>query len=363
MQNKKKKLLFAAYTLEIGGIETALVMLLNYLALKYDVTLVLEKKQGELLSDLDKNIKIIDYKPNQSKNVLLRRSINLLKRIKFIIKYKNKFDFGACFATYSLMASFCSRTASKNNALWVHSDYLGVYKNNKDEMVKFFKFVEYDKFKQIICVSQKAKESFDIVFPLCKSKTQVINNIVDYKRIGKQSLEKIDLNKEKNILTLLNVARHDEDSKKLTRLIEVAKRLKNDNYKFRILFIGEGKDTNLYKELVKKNSLEDVIYFLGYKKNPYPYFKISDAIVLTSDYEGYPVVFTEAFVLNIPIITTDISDSKKDIDGKYGIVSEKNIDDIYNSIKEFIVNGFAIKEKFDAQKYNNDIIDKIEKII
>jgi len=114
---------------------------------------------------------------------------------------------------------------------------------------------------------------------------------------------------------------------------------------------------------VKKNSLEDVIYFLGYKKNPYPYFKISDAIVLTSDYEGYPVVFTEAFVLNIPIITTDISDSKKDIDGKYGIVSEKNIDDIYNSIKEFIVNGFAIKEKFDAQKYNNDIIDKIEKII
>ena len=42
-----KKLLFAAVSLDVGGIETALVTLINYLAKKqYDITLVLEKKEG-----------------------------------------------------------------------------------------------------------------------------------------------------------------------------------------------------------------------------------------------------------------------------------------------------------------------------
>ena len=116
----KKKVLFTAYTLDVGGVETALVNLLNELVKEYDVTLVLEKKQGVFLNDLNDQIKIIEYNPNQSKNVILRKTINLIKRIKFIIKYKNKFDFGASFATYSKMGSFCARTASSLKRLATH---------------------------------------------------------------------------------------------------------------------------------------------------------------------------------------------------------------------------------------------------
>lgn len=38
-----KRILFSAVTLDVGGIETALVTLLNYLVNKYEITLVLEK--------------------------------------------------------------------------------------------------------------------------------------------------------------------------------------------------------------------------------------------------------------------------------------------------------------------------------
>ena len=92
-----KKLLFSAVTLDVGGIETALVTLLNYLASqkenndkKYEITLVLEKKQGLFLDVLDKNIKIIEYSPNNNKIVFVRKIINLLKQIRFKIKYKDK---------------------------------------------------------------------------------------------------------------------------------------------------------------------------------------------------------------------------------------------------------------------------------
>ena len=130
-----KKLLFGAYSLDIGGIEKALVILVNKLQEKgYDITLVLEKKQGIFLNEIDPKIKIIEYAPSNSKNKIQRKIINLIKRVKFTLKHKNKYDFSASFATYSLPASFIARTASKNCYLWGHADYLTLFDGNAEEM-------------------------------------------------------------------------------------------------------------------------------------------------------------------------------------------------------------------------------------
>ena len=59
-----KKILFSAVNLEMGGVEKALVMLINNLANrlddngknKYKVTLVLEEKKGIFLSQLDSKV-------------------------------------------------------------------------------------------------------------------------------------------------------------------------------------------------------------------------------------------------------------------------------------------------------------------
>lgn len=358
-----KKLLFAACSLELGGIEKSLVTLLNYLSKenKYEITLVLEEKKGIFLNELDKKVKIIEYKPNESRNILKRKSINLIKRLNFILKYKNKFDFSASFATYSIPASFVSRTASKNSVLWGHADYYTLFNYNRSEMVKFFEERKYNKFKNIIFVSEEGKNTFVNIFPNMSKKTLVCNNLVDANKIEKLSKEKIDLKKEENIITFVNVGRHDERQKKLSRLIEASKKLNEENYKFKVLLIGDGQDTNMYKEMVNKNNLQEKIIFLGRKQNPYPYFNIADCVILTSDYEGYPVVFLESFILNRPIITTKVSDYKE-IEGKYGYITEKNTEDIYEKMKLFIEKGFKIKEKFDSKKYNKEIIEKLEKI-
>ena len=44
-----KKILFSAYSLDVGGIETALITLLKYLKNDYEITLVLEKKTRRFL--------------------------------------------------------------------------------------------------------------------------------------------------------------------------------------------------------------------------------------------------------------------------------------------------------------------------
>ena len=130
-----------------------------------------------------------------------------------------------------------------------------------------------------------------------------------------------------------------------------------------MLFVGDGPDRDKYEKMMKEKQLEDYIIFLGAQKNPYPYFNISDCLLMSSEYEGYPVVFVEAQILGLPIITTDVSDSREDIENKYGIVINKNTEEIYIAMKEFIEKGYKIQNKFVPEKYNQEILKELEKIL
>ena len=180
-----KKILFSAYSLDVGGIETALVTLLKYLVNDYDITLVLEKKQGVFLEDLPKEIKVITYTPSSLKFKLIRKVINFVKQLSFKLKYKNKFDFSADFATYSMPASFVARTASKNNAVWIHNNYMNFYDNDINQYRKFFKSLKVQEFKKIVFVSNLDKKVFIAQFPELTKSTYVCNNLIDYKKIQK----------------------------------------------------------------------------------------------------------------------------------------------------------------------------------
>lgn len=354
-----KKILFSAYSLDVGGIETALITLLKELDGKYDITLVLEKKQGTLLEELPKQIKVISYEPSHNKIVILRKVANFLKQIKFKLKYKNKFDFAGCYATYSLPGAFVARNASHNSSIWVHSNYMSVYNNNIINYRKFFCDLKIHKYKKIVFVSELDKRAFIAQFPECREKAITCHNLIDYKSILKKAEDKIEDYKKEDITTFINIGRHNEEQKKLTRIIKATKKLNKEGYKFKVIFVGKGTATNQYKKLAK-----DIpnIEFLGEKKNPYPYLNNSDALIMSSDIEGYPVVFVEAEILGKPIITTDVSDAQKDIKGKHGIVVEKSEKGIYKGMKEFLNNGY-IPEKFDPKKYNEEILLKLDEII
>ena len=91
--------------------------------------------------------------------------------------------------------------------------------------------------------------------------------------------------------------------------------------------------------------------------------KLADTVILSSDYEGYPVVFLESFVLNKPIITTDISDALLDIQNHFGIVTKKDENDIYEAMKKMIKQDYKIKEEFLPEEYNKNVLQKIENLI
>ena len=344
----KKRLLFTDVNLEIGGIEKAQINLLDNINYnKYKVDLILEEKKGTLLSKVNKNVLIKELKVSNNKNKIIRKSINLTRKLIFkILEYKN-YDFSCCYTTYSYSSNKLALIASSNNSLYIHSDYKYVYKN-KDDFRKFFDTRKVNEFKRIIFVSNESKNSFLEEYNELKDKCVVINNFIDTKDIISKSHEKIELKKNKNKKLFVFVGRLDDSSKKLKRAINLVKEISS----IELLIVGDGPDRKMYEDFTKKCKVENRVTFVGSKENPYPYMNEADYVILTSDYEGFPVTYLEAITLNKNIITT-IETSDESIDMKdIAYIIPKEEKEMVKSVKEIL------KEN---SKKKNINIDKIQK--
>ena len=228
------------------------------------------------------------------------------------------------------------KIASSNNSFYVHSDYSNVYKDEND-FRNFFDSRKVDEYKNIIFVSNESKKSFIKYYPELEEKTLVLNNFIDIEEIKEKSQEKIEKSKNNKTLFVF-VGRLDDTSKKLKRAIKLVEKLDID-----LWIIGDGPDRGRYEEYAKELKVSNKITFFGKKSNPYPYIKEADYIILTSDYEGFPVIYQEAMVLRKNIITT-INTSDDQINMKeYAYIISKD-EKMINEVKDIISKTNKTKE-------------------
>lgn len=345
-----KKVLISANTLEIGGIEKSLINLLNYLSDEFKIDLVLEKITGELINKVPKDINIIELKVSDFKIPFIRKFINFTRKLMWKFRYNN-YDASICYATYSYSANKLARISSKNNILFIHSDYTKIY--DKIDLKHFFDTRYINSFKKIIFVSNEMKQNLLKYYPNIEKKSYVINNLINCDEIITCSKEKLNIKFEKNNINLLFVGRLEEESKNIFLQLELIKRLKDKYDNVRLYIIGVGKDEERYLSYIDKNKLNKYVKLLGYKENPYPYIKNCDYILLTSNYEGFPVIFNEALVLKKTVISTiKISDDTINIGDNFGILVSNNINKLVEEMKEIIDSNKQNILDIDIKKIN-----------
>ena len=359
LQNRRKKeLLFSINDLRVGGIETAIINLLNNIDYKkYNVILVMEEKTGVLLKNVNKNVKVQELKVSNNKNVIIRKGINFIRKLNFSILNYHKFDFSCCYATYSLSANKIALTASKNNSIYVHSNYRYIYKD-KTEFKNFFNCRNISSFRRIIFVANEAEKDFIKIYPELKNKCLVLNNFIDPDKILKLSTEKISETHPKNKKLFVFIGRLDDSSKKVSRAINLLKSLSDVN----LLIVGDGPDRKMYEDLVTKNDLSKRVTFVGQKTNPYPYIKLADYIILTSDYEGFPVTYLEAITLHKRILTTiDVSDESINIGKDYATIISMDEKEMLKDVQKELSSPRKIKD-IDIKKIQEERLEKLENI-
>lgn len=358
LNRKKKDLLFATVHFDMGGIETSLINLLNQIDYdKYNVTVVLEEKRGVLLNTVNKNVTIEEVKVSNHSNKIIRKATNLIRKLIYTIFNYNKYDFSCCYATYSLSSNKLSKISSKNNSLYVHSDYTILYKE-KGDFYKFFNDRKVEDFRKILFVTNESRDNFIKEYKTLKDKCEVYATFTDVDVVIEKSREKISAKKPKDKTLFVFVGRLEDHSKKISRAINVVKNIENTV----LWIIGDGPDRKMYEELVKKEKLEKSVTFFGLQTNPYPYIKEADYVILTSDYEGFALIYQEAMVLNRPIIgTVNVSDSQMDIGRDYAHIVSKDEKKMVNEVKK-ILKSKEKEKNIDYKKIQKRRFENLEKL-
>lgn len=318
-----KKLIFFAKHMEIGGLEKSLLNLLNSLdPEKYTVELVLEEQHGPLLEQLGDHISVKEYRLSSCPFVPLRKILNFTKRMLWKLRYGNKYDFSCSYCTYSVIGSRLAQYASPNSCLYVHNDYTTIYPDEK-EFADFFAQLHTEQFRHVLFVSNESKAAFTDRLPQHADKCDVVNNIVEWESVRRKAAEPCPIVKAPHETLFVFVGRLDEPHKRMSRLLEAfaaARKVRGD---IRLLMVGDGPHRKLCEELIEKHGLSDTVTMVGAQTNPYPYLNAADCLVLSSDYEGFPVVYFEAMILGKDIITTiPVSDERVDV-GAYATVADK----------------------------------------
>ncbi|MGE4287803.1 MAG: glycosyltransferase [Salinivirgaceae bacterium] len=121
-------------------------------------------------------------------------------------------------------------------------------------------------------------------------------------------------------------------------LIDLAERLREDGYKFKILIGGIGELEQELKTLVQKKKLDDQVQFMGFVENPYDFLNQIDIFVFPSIWEGFGYSIVEAKLAKKPVVAFQVSSNpeviQNDIDGF--LVPLNNLDAFYEATKRLM---------------------------
>ena len=333
-----KILIVVTSVIKSGGIRTSLLGLLSLLKSRSDdVTLLaLENDftfKNKILSDIQilkapRTVEFLmkDFNVKFSRKSIIKKacivSIKILKRL-----FGLKASLWAALRFYRLRGKYDIAISYVNDKYGryfygganyfveksVNSDVKIAWIHHNPSMIGADKAIferTYKNFDYIVNVSEAMKEIFNKIVESYRKKSIVVGNIVNVEEI--RELAKKDCVMEKKQFNIVSVARMDNQSKRLDRIIESCSMLiANEIDDFKWYVIGSGKDEVWLKKMVKEKKVDKNLMFMGNMDNPYPYMKNADIVCVTSDYETFGIVALEAIVLGTPVVTTNYPSAKE----------------------------------------------------
>lgn len=359
-----KKILFVTHTLGGGGAEKVLINLLKNLAMDDNLHVTLlsivdtgiyrgyipDKVAYKSFISLPFRKIITGGKKEKSGSLLISDSIIirlLIKVYTIFWKYipavilhkmiiKDYYDYEIAF-----LEGICAKVVSGGKGgnvkyAWIHVDLLQQHKSKNIFDNIYEERSVYDKFNNIICVSQCVKDSFEKIFDFTNNDKVIVKyNPINVSEIVNKSLSK---NIHKNdVFTICSVGRLNKQ-KQYIRLLSAMRDLQKKNIKAVCYILGEGTDRKYLEEYIENNGLTDNVFLLGYVDNPYPYVSNADLFVCCSVAEGFSTAVSEAVILGVPVVTTKCAGMDEILgNSEYGLIVENDERALSRGIERMIV--------------------------
>ena len=391
-----KEILISSFDMEVGGVERSLISLLeNFNYKKFNVDLMLYRHCGDfmkllpnrhnLLSEVDEyasfrksigqlfkegkvklgyarlrakiKAKNLSEKLNLSEPGNVQMQLMWKYSMKYLPKLEKKYDVAISYLWPHYFVA--EKVSAKKKIAWIHTDFSTIETDIKEDLRI------WNKFDNIVAVSEECKNSFLNKYPSLNNKVSVIENITSPEFINKMSQENLEKEiADDNSFKLISVARlsHAKGIDNAVRALKILKDRGLNNIKWYV--VGYGGDEEMIRYLIKENNLEDSFILLGKKINPYPYMKVCDVYVQPSRYEGKAVTVVEAQILSKPVLITNYPTAKSQVkEGYDGVICDLSVEGIANAVESLINSKQTLKElSQNCMKNNYSNKDELEKL-
>lgn len=283
----------------------------------------------------DSNILASNY--NRIKKAVLR----LIKFTYSLIFYKHDHILifvadGWSFWEKGLMSVLAKFLTNSKVILAPRSGFIINDLQKENRLSGFIRYV-FNKVDMVICQSESWKDLFEkTIGRKDDAKFIIIENMIDFDRY-----KDIEINKrsdEETVIVLFMAWVSKE--KGIYELLAAAKKLKEENTKFKLLIGGLGKDYEKAVTIVEDSGLSDCVEFRGWVlgENKIEILNQSDIFVLPTYFDGYPNSLMEAMASGKACIATKVGSIPDMITNyKTGILIDKeNEQQLYESIKVLV---------------------------
>lgn len=149
------------------------------------------------------------------------------------------------------------------------------------------------------------------------------------------------------------------EAKGYDRLLKVHKRLYDEGILYDLVIVGDGPEYDNYCRYTSDNGIEDSVHLIGKRDNPYKYMKQSDLFVCSSRWEGFSTVISEAVILGVPIVTTNVSGTSELLgNNEYGLITENTTEALYRGLKQYLTDSTMQKYYRNKVKERTSFFDK-----
>ena len=161
----------------------------------------------------------------------------------------------------------------------------------------------YPQAERIIAVSQGVKDSLTMRYFPFSHRIPVIYNGVDKVKISNLAKEAVSNPWVKDDVPLIISVGRLTAKKNYPLLLKAVASL-GDQTNVRVMILGEGEERSMLEKMTRKLGIYKRVNFMDFQSNPFKYIARATLFVLSSSWEGFPYVISEAMACGTPVIST-----------------------------------------------------------